>query len=119
GFESSYDSVSMSGATSVQPLRIGRWASEWFAGAIDQLLVFSRPLTSEEIAALIPPSNQPSPSEPVLSYDMENLTADGWMKDLSRHGNHGTINGSADVAGNVGRARECGGLSDCLELPDS
>src|SRR5438093_1890348 len=36
--------------------RVGGWASEWFAGAIDQLRVCSRPLTREEIAAFIPQS---------------------------------------------------------------
>src|SRR5205807_9823991 len=77
------------------------------------------PLTGEEIAALIPPSEPTSPSEPVLSYDMENLTADGWMKDLSGHGNHGTINGSVDVSGKVGRARQFDGIDDYIEVPDS
>src|SRR2546422_2240037 len=43
--------------------------------------------------------------DPVLAYDMETLTADGKMKDLSGHGNDGTITGTTDVAGKVGRAR--------------
>src|SRR5439155_3733366 len=119
GVKANSVSVSKSVATSVQPLRIGRWASEWFAGAIDQLLIFSRPLTSEEIAALVPPSEPPSPPGPVVSYDMEILTPDGRMADLSGHGNHGTINGSVDVSGKVGRAREFDGIDDYIEVPDS
>src|SRR2546427_8461452 len=43
--------------------------------------------------------------DPVLAYDMETLTSDGKMKDLSGHGNHGTISGTTDVAGKVGQAR--------------
>lgn len=41
-----------------------------------------------------------------LWYDMETLTADGKMKDLSGNGNHGTLVGPpSDAAGRVGRAR--------------
>ena len=36
---------------------------------------------------------------------METLLSDGRMKDLSGHVNHGTITGTTDVAGKVGRAR--------------
>src|SRR2546425_2147880 len=50
--------------------------------------------------------------DPVLAYDMETLTADGKMKDLSGHGNDGTISGTTDVAGKVGRARQFNGIAD-------
>src|SRR3989441_3182931 len=36
---------------------------------------------------------------------METLLSDGRMKDLSGHVNHGTITGTTDIAGKVGRAR--------------
>src|SRR5438552_183206 len=36
----------------------------------------------------------PPPSPLVLAYDMETLTADGRMKDLSGNGNHGTMKGT-------------------------
>src|SRR3989442_7014111 len=36
---------------------------------------------------------------------METLTGSGLMKDLSGHGNDGTITGTTDVPGKVGRAR--------------
>src|SRR5207245_5147936 len=55
----------------------------------------------------------------VLAYDMETLTADGRMKDLSGHSNHGTISGTTDVAGVVGRARPFDGIADYIEAPDS
>src|SRR3989442_13596728 len=51
-------------------------------------------------------SPPPPPGSPRLSYDMENLTADGRMKDLSGYGNHGTMAGTTDVPGTFGRARQ-------------
>src|SRR2546425_414291 len=57
--------------------------------------------------------------DPILAYDMETLTADGKMQDLSGHGNHGTISGTTDVAGIVGRARQFNGIADYIETPDS
>src|SRR2546425_7781986 len=57
--------------------------------------------------------------DPVLAYDMETLTADGKMKDLSGHGNDGTISGTTDVAGKVGRARQFDGIADYIEVTDS
>src|SRR5207245_4765852 len=80
---------------------IGQIASD-FAGDIDEVFVFSRALSDAEIAAIAPP---PPADGPVLRYDMETLLSDGRMKDLSGHVNHGTITGTTDVAGKVGRAR--------------
>src|SRR5438132_409393 len=51
----------------------------------------------------------PPPPSPNLSYDMQNLTSDGKMKDLSGNGNHGTMSGTTDAPGWVGRARAFGG----------
>src|SRR5439155_23354124 len=39
-----------------------------------------------------------------LHYDMEKLTDAGLMEDLSGNGNHGTITGTADVAGEYARS---------------
>src|SRR2546425_3544426 len=83
-------------------------------GLIDELRVFSRALTDAEIAALA----QPVPSSLVLSYDMETLTADGKMKDFSGHGNDGTITGTTDVPGVVGRARSFNGVNDHIVAGD-
>jgi len=41
------------------------------------------------------------------------------MQDRSGHGNHGTINGTLDVAGKIGRAREFDGIDDYIEVQDS
>src|SRR5207249_7874683 len=97
-------------------LAIGTWLnSRWFQGTIDEFRLYSRVLTREEIAALVPP-RLPS-STPVLAYDMENLTADGKMKDLSGNGNHGTIFGTTETAGKVGRARSFNGTGDKIVAP--
>src|SRR2546428_8677720 len=54
----------------------------------------------------------------LLAYDMETLTADGKMKDFSGHGNDGTITGTTDVPGVVGRARSFNGVDDHLVAGD-
>src|SRR5438034_1339085 len=47
----------------------------------------------------------PPPQPLVLAYDMETLTADGKMKDVSGNGEHGIVVGTTDILGRVGRAR--------------
>src|SRR3989454_1321588 len=98
--------------TSTQAI-IGRVASD-FAGDIDEVFVFSRALTDAEIAALAPP---PPATGPVLQYDMETLLSDVRMKDLSGHVHHGTLSGTTDVAGKVGRARHFNGIGDRITAP--
>src|SRR3989442_480161 len=55
--------------------------------------------------------------DPVLAYDMETLTATGLMKDLSGHVNHGTLTGTTDVPGKIGRARHFNGIGDRITAP--
>src|SRR2546426_5414007 len=55
--------------------------------------------------------------EPPLAYDMETFNSDGKMKDLSGHGMDGTMTGTTDVAGQVGRARQFSGTSDYVQSP--
>src|SRR5438132_3811409 len=43
--------------------------------------------------------------DPLLAYHMETLTCSGLEKDLSGHGNDGTITGTTIISGKVGRAR--------------
>src|SRR2546428_11906692 len=57
--------------------------------------------------------------DPLLAYDMETLTGSGLEKDLSGHGNHGTITGTTIVAGKVGRARHFGGSGDQIRTAAS
>src|SRR5207247_3768548 len=51
----------------------------------------------------------PPPSPLVLAYDMETLTPNGRMQDRSGNGNQGTLTGTTDVLGKVGRARHLNG----------
>src|SRR2546425_1320061 len=110
--------ISKTIATSTEPLRMGHWTTEWFQGILDEVQLFSRALSVDEIVALVSAAPPHAPG-PVLAYDMETLTADGRMKDLSGHSNHGTISGTTDVAGIVGRARHFDGIADYIEVPDS
>ena len=48
---------------------------------------------------------------------MQTLLSDGRMKDLSGHVHHGTITGTTDVAGKVGRARHFDGSGDRITAP--
>src|SRR3989441_1964503 len=52
------------------------------------------------------PPTPPRTDGLVLSYDMEALLPNGQMKDLSGQGHPGTMSGTTDVAGKVGRARD-------------
>src|SRR5437773_1928879 len=85
----------------------GNEADNFFNGTVDEVLIYSRALNASEIAGLAP--RQLRSDGPVVAYDMESLTADGRMKDLSGNGRHGTITGTIDVAGKMGRARQFSG----------
>src|SRR5206468_7919709 len=88
----------------------GRAGSAIREGLLDEVLVYNRALSASEITALASP---PPPSQgPILSYDMETLTADARMQDLSGNGHHGIMTGTTDVAGKVGRARQFDGVGD-------
>src|SRR5437773_1541373 len=54
----------------------------------------------------------PPPSPLVLAYDMETLTSDGKMKDLSGNRRDGLLSGTAAVAGKLGNARRFSGNGD-------
>src|SRR5207237_7678033 len=82
---------------------VGHVASD-FVGDIDEVRVLTRALTVGEIAAMIPPPTPPVEGL-VLRYDMETLTSSGRMADLSGQGRQGTLAGTTDVAGKIGRAR--------------
>src|SRR5437667_10769617 len=55
--------------------------------------------------------------DPLLAYDMETLTGSGLEKDLSGHGNDGTITGTTIVSGKVGLARHFDGNGDRITAP--
>src|SRR3989475_4204948 len=92
------------------------FSAQAFRGIEDEVLVFERALSAAEIAAIGPP---PPNVGPILSYDMENRTSDGRMEDISGNGNHGTVMGTTDVTGRVGRARSFNGTDDVILVLDS
>src|SRR2546430_3471820 len=82
---------------------VGRVASS-FIGDMDEVLVFNRALSAEEIALIAPP--RPLPADGLLlSYDMETILPNGRLKDFSGQGYHGTLADTTDVSGIIGRAR--------------
>jgi hypothetical protein len=90
------------------------WAgyTSYYPGIIDEVHIYNRALNDSEVAALTP-ARLPHVG-PVLSYDMETLLPDGRLKDLSGNGNHGTMTGTTDVTGKVGRARAFNGTTDYI-----
>lgn len=54
----------------------------------------------------------------VLSYNMEDLTSGGEMRDFSGQGSHGTIVGANDTDGLFGRARDFDGIDDGISFSD-
>src|SRR5207247_907613 len=83
---------------------VGSVASD-FVGSVDEVRVFTRALSADEIAALAPPL-PPRTDGLALSYDMETLTPTGWVEDHSGQGSHGTVIGTTDAPGKIGRARQ-------------
>ena len=47
--------ISKTISTSSDPLRMGRWTTEWFQGILDEFRLYPRALTGAEIAALVSP----------------------------------------------------------------
>src|SRR5207244_10313351 len=85
-----------------------------FVGDIDDVRLYTSCLSdsSSDVRSSPPPANGP-----VLAYDMETVLSDGRMKDLSGHINHGTITGTTDVSGKIGRARHFAGSGDRITAP--
>ena len=94
-------------------LRVGGSVGTPIKGIVDEVLAYDRALSNQEIAALLPPPDE----GPVLYFDMETLTADGRMDDLSGNGHHGTIAGTTDFPGKVGQGRGFDGIDDVIQSP--
>ena len=94
-------------------VKIGTSGSEsrnFFKGTIDEVRLYNRALNASEVASL---TLLPSISDgSILSYDMENLTVDGLMKDLSGNLNDGNLSGTVAATGRIGWGRGFNGLDD-------
>ena len=62
--------VSKSIATSAESLRIGRWTTEWFKGIIDEVRIYNRALSAEEIYQI---------AREVVNGGFETGYASGWV----------------------------------------
>lgn len=111
-----------------QPLRIGGNASfsgEFYEGLIDEVRVYNRALTGEEITgdmggAAPTPTPEPPPTTDaslVLSLDFDEVSGDAI--DGSGLGNVGTLAGAVRVAGLRGNAVQFDGVDDWVTVADS
>jgi hypothetical protein len=68
--------ISKTIATSPDPLRMGRWATEWFAGILDEVRIFARALTDVEVANMVSPP-------PLLDMHVPGVLAAGYSSTAS------------------------------------
>jgi hypothetical protein len=120
------NAVALSGAIAASsgPLRIGGnsvWG-EYFAGLIDEVRVYNRALTADEIATDM---NAPigggtsTPAGPVLALAFDEA-AGTTATDASGHGNNGTLTGATrTTAGKFGGALSFNGVSDTVTVADT
>jgi hypothetical protein len=104
---------SLSGTT--EPLRIGGnlvWG-EYFSGRIDEVRIYNRALSAEEIARDM---STMVVSGLVAAYGFEEL--DGTTAgDASGSGNHGTIEGATRTGGRFGQGLAFDGIDDLVTIP--
>jgi hypothetical protein len=112
-----------------RPLRIGSRSSSVsgiFAGDIDEVAVYNRVLTSEELSGLYvagsagrcsPQCTQPPPSMSAW-YPLDAWTGTtAWERIAFNHGVH--VNGPVPVLGRVGPALRFDGVNDYVEAPSN
>lgn len=90
----------------------GATAEHWFDGDVDELRVWSRALSDEDVAALCPDE----PSVPLeqgleLHWSFEDRTGDS-ISDLSGNGRNGTMVGGTFVSSPMGEAASLDGVDD-------
>lgn len=110
-------------------LRIGgnaAFTGEFFEGRLDEVRIYNRALSAEEISASMggaappppPPPPPPDPSEGlVLRLDFDEPSGDA--ADTSGLGHVGTISGAVRVAGVRGTGLQFDGLNDWVTVPDA
>ena len=93
----------------------------FFNGTIDEVRIYNRALTPEEIRQLYLAQYSRRgvmPSDLVLYMDFDRET-DNLVEDLSKYNNYGTIHGATWVEGKFGKALSFDGVDDYVEVPDS
>jgi hypothetical protein len=96
-----------------------------FEGFLDDIAIYNRALSQQEITALYQ-GNNPVTSCPTLPANLQQGLAGYWpfcgnANDESGNGNNGTINGATlttDRFGNVGKAYQFDGVDDWIQVED-
>jgi hypothetical protein len=92
---------------------MGSTADRWYGGEIDQLRVWSRALTGQELAQLCLP---PLWHDLELHWTFEDRDGDQVL-DLSGNERHGTLHGGGFVSSPLGEAVKLNGVDDYIALP--
>jgi hypothetical protein len=91
--------------------RLGSYNGEYFTGSIDDIAIYNRALSAEEIQAIY---NEQAPSGLIAHYPFT-----GSAVDISGNDNHGTVNGATlteDRFGNMNSAYEFDGVDDYIQV---
>lgn len=110
------------------PLRIGGnalWSSEFFRGLIDEVRVYDRTLTADQVRADrdegigggAPQPPPPPPSDPVLELGFDE-TSGTVARDASGKGNDGAVRGATWTAGRYGNGLSFDGVDDWVTVAD-
>ena len=84
-------------STDLDPVQIGSIAGHWFDGEIDEVRIWSRALSQDEILANMDRPLEGNEDGLVGYWTFDELNASGLVPDMSGNGNHGTLLGDARV----------------------
>jgi len=113
-------SGSLSNAGTMKIGRYGAGASEYFNGSIDEVRVYNRVLTADEVKQHYDQTrrnfviNNPSGTPPVGWWKMDEATG-ATVRDYSVNANNGTPTGTASVDGKIGKALSFDGADDYVD----
>jgi membrane-associated phospholipid phosphatase len=88
-----------------------------FHGRIDEVRIYPRALSAEEIARDLDSANPVLGDQLVAAYSFEEGSGSR-VADRSLHGNHGVVVNALWVRGRYGTALECNGIDSVVEIPD-
>jgi len=92
-------------------------ADKFFKGIIDEVVVYNRALSSDEIQRVM--NGNPSKDNQVLYFPFDDGESNR-VEDKSGNGNNGVIHGSVkQVEGKIGRALEFNGIDSFIEVQDN
>ncbi|MBK8304800.1 MAG: LamG domain-containing protein [Chloracidobacterium sp.] len=104
--------------------RIGGWLYDNdydFSGKVDELEIFNRALTQQEIQAIVN-AGRSGVCKPTATIPPAGIVGwwggDGFASDISGNANHATLmNGAGFTVGKVGQAFSLDGINDIVEVP--